>query len=435
MSGVKEGLYSSTRVSIAIGKQLAKGTPRTSNLIRGKEVEVKPGLPWKISDLGYEIGGFDVQSGIVKETVAPVVDINGHLRTGAFMMNLVAAANNAFISTGTATGTPLSTTVGTGGANRGQPIVPFTSVTGLTVGDLVQIGTPAGFPASSAPTEIHAVASIASLNVTLDGNLNYNWANGASITRVDSNKAVIHNPVHIAADQSSLGGDDYWTVFVQWQNAGVTQSILYYDGKVDTLSATLTSGATPTFQCVLQFINATIDTTITSTVTTVADNSGYVPRSAQGTFSVVNDTVNAPESITINLKTGLVEDYVLFSQTKDSNVPLAHELNFTTTGKFINAWWKALNFGSGVTLNSTVYTSTFSVLNQSPALIGTDTVPYAFGLFCNLVQLAQYDPDINSNAPIKSGIQMGRVISEIDDSQKHYWIFNNSSTSSVLSAA
>lgn len=431
----------SAGVLYAIGRQLAAGTPRTSNLYRmGRMTQPKSSFASGTSDSGYTVGsGNSNQGRLLKEVFNPAMSISGQLTTGSLLMNLLCAHGYKVISEGTSpTGT---ITLGVAVTTRNVASITVSDGTGFAVGDWIQIEALAvpGTPAITDKSEVHEIAGVATNVLTLKGRLLYKHASGVAVKKLDKTKKVRHYFKHVEPDDVDNGGADLFTTYMKASNGSDTLEVLKFDGLATSLSPALSTGQIATLSAELKYLDVTLESATLAAVTTLPDPSPVLVNNTRGSFSLLGDTFNAPRSLNINMTSSNYDDVVLTQYKKQSNIHLDHAINISAAGKFVLSLFKLVNMGdvNGTAFNDAIPEGAFIYLANSAKLIGASTTDYyGFGLNAPTCQLSGYEPDINTNQVIQANLDMLRVVNnEATDAKEWFYFIDNACTTDVVSAA
>src|SRR5947209_6891287 len=128
---------SSGRVLYAIGRQLAEGTARTSNLYKmTRMTQPTSKFTSNTSDSGYTVGsGSSNQGRMLKEFFDPTLGVAAQLTTGSFLMNVLCACGYMILSVGSSLSGAFTTSAAIN--SRHSTTIPLVDATGLAVGDWV----------------------------------------------------------------------------------------------------------------------------------------------------------------------------------------------------------------------------------------------------------------------------------------------------------
>jgi len=547
-------LFASPTSIIAIGRQVAQGSPRLANLYKLVEMQVTPKHDSNMSDRGIEVGSNSItQRRSQKESFMPEVDISGHLTVGA-AQNLRLMNGYMPLTEGTDPGSPIATTLSAAITTRHQKYAALTDVTGLVVGDWLQIGalTTPGSPVQADKVEVHEIVSIgatsavqviklwatggtftvsfggqttsalaynitgpnlqtalrglssigasninvsaisgsgtyadpyvwtctfagslASLNqavMTVDGSsltpvatttargsgvyvretvvgcaasqvafkggVLYTYATATAVKKVDNAKACTTYELHIQPD-NLLDGDLY-TIYYRIANPDITIEGILYDVAAGGINPSFQTGsiATVSSQAKALIVDRTPGKMESIYATLIADPSDVTVNNTRGSFSLLSNTYDAPQSINFQEAAELYDDVVLTKYYKQSNVHIGFTITASTGGKFVKDFFDQIIFNgaSSYTVSDVIPEAALNFTALSSHSISTG-VYYEQSLVAPNCQFAGYNPELSTNQPVMGNIELCKiVVNESTGAEAWYWKAVNTCTSDVYSA-
>jgi hypothetical protein len=260
---VAETIFASPVSYLAVGRQVAQGSPRLQNLYTYVSTDFDPNHAFNMSDRGIEVGSHSITNRpSQKESFVPEVTVPANLTVGSYQ-NFRLMVGYMDLAEGVAPGSPVTTTLNGAISSRHAKVATLASVSGLAAGDWLQIGALAtpGAPLITDKSEVHELVSVGATSAVQNI---YLWGSGGTFTASDgtTTSSGLANNVSSASLQTALQtiyGSGNVTV------GSRTGSGTYADPYV--YPCTFASGLASQFVAPIQVSGANLTPTSTTTVT------------------------------------------------------------------------------------------------------------------------------------------------------------------------
>lgn len=257
--------------------------------------------------------------------------------------------------------------------------VTVTSATGITTGTIIQIDT--NSPTGGFTAETRKVTNVAGSVLTLDQNLTYNHASGATVT------IVVAPFTHTVLDAQSLSS------FTVEKNIGGYQSLQFAGCKIGKLDIKAPVGSNP-IDITADMTGQSVQILSTPTAVSVANENPFV--FAEATLTTFNGLRNEVRNVNISIDNGLKSTY---TYSGNHGPGFITPVTLHVSGSFETVW---------SSLNDATYGDFTNMLNGTLGSLSlTFTHPNGLGsvqLFLPQIVLAKYTNDIKMEDVVMSTI-------------------------------